>query len=350
MISGVLMKAIRKMRAGAGAEVVEVAVPKPRTHEVLVKVVATSICGTDVHIYNWDPWAAGRIKPPMIFGHEFAGEVVEVGPQVEHIAVGDRISAETHIPCRGCLQCRTGQMHLCRNVKILGVDRDGCFADYVVVPEICCIKNDATLPWAIASLQEPFGNATYAVSASQVAGKSVVIFGDGPIGIFASAVAHAYGATTLIVVGMQPYRLNIMRGFKPDHIIDVTKEDARARIMDITGGGGVDVVLEMSGSPKAIHDGLHVVRRGGTFTAFGIPARPVEIDFAEELIFKGINLIAISGRMMFGTWVEVANLLNSKRIDISPVITHEFPLEKIDAAMELLNAKDIKAGKIILKP
>ncbi len=199
-------------------------------------------------------------------------------------------------------------------------------------------------------MQEPLGNATYTVSASQVAGKSVAIFGDGPIGIFAAAVARAYGATTLIVVGMQPYRLNLLRGCKPDHIIDVTKEDARARIMDITGGGGVDVVLEMSGSPKAIHDGLYVVRRGGTFTAFGIPAKPVEIDFAEELIFKGVNLIAINGRIMFGTWVEVANLLNAKRIDIGPVITHEFPLEKIDTAMELLNAKEIKAGKIILKP
>lgn len=344
------MRAIQKVKPGAGAEIVDLPTPKPTSHQVLVNVVATSICGTDVHIYNWDQWAAGHIKPPMIFGHEFAGEVIEVGAQVEHIKVGDRISAETHIPCRGCHQCRSGQMHLCQNLQVLGVDRNGCFAEYIAVPEICAVKNDTKLSWEIASIQEPLGNATYAVSESEVHGKSVAIFGDGPIGIFAAAVARAYGATTLIVVGMQPYRLDLIKAFGPDHIIDVRNEDPRKRIADITNGAGVDVVLEMSGSPQAIHDCFSVVRRGGTFTAFGIPSKPVEIDVAEELIFKGVNVISIFGRKMFETWQEVANLLNSKRIDISSVITHEFSLEKIGDAMELLNAKEVKAGKIILKP
>lgn len=344
------MKAVQKLKPGKGAELVDVSVPKPTSHQVLVKVKAASICGTDIHIYNWDPWAAGRIKPPMIFGHEFAGEVVEIGSQVEHIAVGDRISAETHIPCGGCSQCRTGQMHLCQNVEILGVDRDGCFAEYIAVPDICCIKNEPAISWEIASLQEPLGNATYAVSESNVAGKSVAIFGDGPIGIFAAAVARTYGATTLIVAGMQPYRLNLMKSFDPDRIIDVRNEDPRAVIMEVTRGAGVDVVLEMSGSPRAIHDGFHVVRRGGIFTAFGIPSKPVEVDLAEEIIFKGVTILGINGRKMFGTWEEVANLLNSGRVDISSVMTHEFPLERIGDAMEILSADEIKAGKILLKP
>lgn len=344
------MKAIQKSSAGEGASIIDAPIPAPSSHQVLVRIKATSICGTDIHIYNWDPWSAKRIKPPMIFGHEFSGEVVEIGSQVEHIVVGDHVSAETHIPCGGCFQCRTGQMHICKNVEILGVDRDGCFAEYIAVPEICCIKNDKSLPWEVASMQEPFGNATYTVSESNVAGKSVAIFGDGPIGIFAVAIARAYGATNLIACGMQDFRLGLIRRYNPDCVIDVTKQDVRAEIMEITKGEGVDIVLEMSGAERAIHDGFAVLRRGGTFSAFGIPSKPVQIEVAEEMIFKGIKILAINGRKMFQTWYEVANLLGSGRVDIKPVITHEFPLTKIDDAMAILNAKEIKAGKIVLKP
>jgi len=345
-----VMKAISKSEAAPGATVIEAPVPKPKSHEVLVKVRATSICGTDIHIYKWDEWSSKRIKPPMIFGHEFAGEVVEVGAQVDNIKVGDHVSAETHIPCRACFQCRTGQMHICRNLKILGVDTDGCFAEYVVVPEICCIKNDPSLPWEIASVQEPFGNATYTVSESGVAGKSVAVLGNGPIGIFAVAIARVYGATNLISTGKYDLRLDLCRKYGADHVIDVNKQDAREAIMDITRGEGVDVVLEMSGAERAIHDGLAVVKRGGTFTAFGIPAKPIQLELAEEMVFKGIKVLAINGRKMFETWYEVGNLLNSGRVDVKPVITHEFPLEKIDEAMGMLAAKDKRCGKIVLKP
>lgn len=344
------MKAIQKSAAGPGARIIEAPIPVPTSHQVLVKVKATSICGTDIHIYNWDRWSEGRIKPPMIFGHEFSGEVVEIGAQVEHIQIGDHVSAETHIPCGGCFQCRTGKMHICRDLEILGVDRDGCFAEYIAVPEICCIKNDKSLPWEIASVQEPLGNATYCVSESEVAGKSVAIFGDGPIGVFATGITRAYGATNLIVLGMQEFRLDLMRKYGPDHVIDVTKVKPRDAIMDITHGEGVDVVIEMSGAESALHDGLAVVKRGGVFTAFGIPSKPVTLNLAEEVVFKGIKIIAINGRRMFGTWYELANLLNTGRLDIKHVITHTFPLEKIDDAMTLLNAKEIKAGKIVLKP
>lgn len=344
------MKAISKQKSAAGASLIEAPIPKPTSHQVLVKVRATSICGTDIHIYTWDEWSEKRIKPPMIFGHEFSGEVVEVGAQVEHIAVGDHVSAETHIPCGGCFQCRTGKMHVCKSVEILGVDRDGCFAEYIAVPEICCIKNDKSLPWNIASVQEPFGNAMYCVSESQVSGKSVAIFGDGPTGIFATAIARAFGATNLIVCGLQKFRLDLMRGFHPDHIVDVSKTDPRAAIRDITSGEGVDIVIEMSGAEKALHDGLAVVKRGGVFTAFGIPSKPVSLNWAEEVIFKGIKINAINGRKMFDTWYEVANILSSGRVDISSALTHEFPLEKFDEAFALVTSNDVKAGKIILKP
>lgn len=344
------MKAIQKTQPGPGVKLIDAPIPTPTSHQVLVKVKITSICGTDVHIYNWDKWAANRIRPPMIFGHEFSGEVVEIGSQVEHIAVGDHVSAETHIPCGGCFQCRTGQMHICKDVEILGVDRDGCFAEYVAIPEICCIKNDKSLPWDVASVQEPFGNAVFTVSESAVAGKSVAVFGDGPIGIFAVAIARAYGATKLIACGMQPFRLELIKKYQPDHVIDVTKADPREAIKEITKGEGVDVVLEMSGAERAMHDGFAALKRGGTFTAFGIPSGPVQIEIAEEMIFKGLKLLAINGRRMFETWYEVANLLGSGLVDVRPVITHEFPLAKIDDAMAMLNAKEIKAGKIVLKP
>jgi threonine 3-dehydrogenase len=344
------MKAIWKTAKGAGAEIREAKIPEITSHQVLVKIMATSICGTDLHIYNWDKWSAGRIKPPMIFGHEFSGEVIEIGSQVNHVKVGDHVSAETHIPCGGCFQCRTGQMHICRNLKILGVDCDGCFTQYIAVPEICCIINDKNMPWEIASVQEPIGNAMYCVSESNVAGKSVAIFGDGPTGVFATGIARAYGATKIIVCGMQRYRLDIISKYKPDLMIDVSKTDARTAIMEFTKGEGVDVILEMSGSEAAIHDGLRVVKKGGVFTAFGIPKEPVRIDMAEDVIFKGIRLIAINGRKMFGTWFEVAGLINSNRLDVSHVLTHEFPLEKFNDAMELLNAREVMAGKIILKP
>lgn len=344
------MKAIQKKSAGKGAAIIDAPIPVPTSHQALIKVRATSICGTDIHIYNWDPWAAGRIKPPMIFGHEFSGEVVDVGAQVEHIKVGDYVSAETHIPCGGCYQCRTGKQHICQNLEILGVDRDGCFAEYVAIPEICCIRNEKSLPWEVASVQEPLGNATYCVSEACVAGKSVAILGDGPVGVFATGIARAYGATNLIVTGMQEFRLDLMRKYSPDHVINITKQDARSTIMDVTHGEGVDVVLEMSGAEQALHAGFAVLKRGGTFVAFGIPSKPVQINVAEEIVFKGLKLLAINGRKMFDTWYEVANLLNSGRLGIGHVLTHTFPLENIDEAMALLNAKEVKAGKIVLKP
>lgn len=342
------MKAVRKLSPKRGAEIVDVPIPTITSHQVLAKVHATSICGTDYHIYDWDPWSQKRIKLPHVMGHEFCGEVVEVGPQVERIKVGDFISGETHIPCFTCYQCRTGQMHICNNVKILGVDCDGSFAEYVALPEVCCVISDPAIPKEIASIMEPLGNAVYTVSESRVAGKSVVIFGDGPIGIFAVPLARALGAVKIIVVGMTPYRLNLVRQFEPDLVIDATEGGVVEKIMEATRGSGVDVVLEMSGSPVAIKNGFQVVRKGGVFTFFGIPSKPVEINIAEDIIFKGIKMNAINGRKMFDTWEEMTNLLASGRLDVSRVVTHTFPLEKVNEAMELITPGQIQAGKIVL--
>ncbi|MBI4125915.1 MAG: L-threonine 3-dehydrogenase [Deltaproteobacteria bacterium] len=344
------MRAICKSTAAAGIELIDTCVPKPGERHVVVKVKATSICGTDLHIYQWDPWAANRIKPPLIFGHEFAGEIVEVGKNVRGVKVGDHISCETHIPCEKCYQCQHGQMHLCQHVKIVGIDRPGCFAEYVDIPDICCVVNNPALPWNIASIQEPFGNAVYCVSEGNVAGKTVAVFGDGPIGIFTVALARAYDAKKIIACGMQPYRLDLMRKYHPDVVVDVRSQDPRVMILEATCGMGVDVVFEISGSHRAIHDGLAVVRSGGTFIAFGVPSRPVEIDVAKELIFKGVTLKAIFGRRMFETWDELRRVIDSGKVNLAPIITHEFPLTDFEKAMQLLTSDDVCAGKIVLKP
>lgn len=343
------MKAIQKQKAERGGKLIDAPIPKAVNDMVLCKVLATSICGTDVHIYNWDQWAQKRIKPPMIFGHEFCGEVIEVGPNVKNIKVGDRVSAETHIPCHACKQCKTGKMHICKNLKILGVDTDGCFAEYVAVPEICCIKTNPKLPPEIMSVMEPFGNAVHTVSRSNVKGKDVAILGDGPIGLFAVIVAKAFGAKRIFAVGAQDYRLSLMKKLEPDYLFDARKQDVTKEIMEITNNDGVDVTLEMSGAVAAIHAGIKSTTPGGTLTLFGIPSKPVEIDFA-ELIFKEIQITSIVGRHMFDTWNLVNELMDLGKVDLTPLITHTFPLEKIDDAMELLRPDNIRAGKIVLRP
>lgn len=344
------MKAVAKLKEAPGLEIAEFPIPEVTSHRVLVKVKATSICGSDVHLYKWDDWAKSHLKPPKIVGHEGAGEVVEVGEQVEHIRVGDHVSFESHLPCLGCARCRTGEMHLCQKLKTIGFDVDGCFAEYIAMPEISCVKNNKSMPWEIASIQEPLGNAVYAVSESKVAGKQIAIFGDGPIGLFCVALARALGATKIFAVGVSPFRMKIMEKLKPDFLIDATKENPVDVIMDKTHGEGVDCVLEMSGAEKAIHNGFEVVRKGGLFTAFGIPGKPVTIDLAQEIILKGIKITAIYGRKMFDTWKEMGELLESRRLDITPVITHRLPMEKIGEAMNLLTSQPIEAGKIILHP
>jgi len=344
------MKAVAKVKSAPGFERIEAPVPKPSSQQVLVQIKACSICGSDVHLYQWDDWAKAVLTPPCIVGHEGAGVVVEIGAQVEHLKVGDRVALESHIPCQGCSLCRTGQMHLCKNLETIGFARDGCFAETIAMPEICCVKIADGTSWELGSIHEPLGNSVYAVSESDVAGKTVAVFGDGPTGLFAAAVARAQGAARIFAVGASPYRLEIMQKLKPDTLLDATKINVVDVILEQTKGEGVDVVLEMSGAEAAIHDGLHLVRNGGTFTAFGIPSKNIEIDFANEVILKGIKIIAIHGRKMFDTWKTMITLLESGRLDVMPVITHRLPLSDINQAMGLLTQKPAQAGKIVLYP
>lgn len=345
------MKAIMKREPKMGAELVTVDIPEPQDSEVLVKVIATSICGTDAHIYKWDKWSQSRIKTPMIFGHEFAGEVVKVGRNVKGIKVGDYISAESHIPCGHCKVCLNGQMHICTNLKILGVDTQGCFAEYAVIPEICAWKNNKDMPPHIAAIQEPLGNAVYATLSTDIAGRSVAIFGDGPAGLFSTGVANASGASRIFLLGTYDFNLNIGKKMGATRTINVLSSvDYVKEIIEATDGDGVDIVMEMSGSERAIQDGFRVLRKGGTFVAFGIPSDEVRINFADALIFKGANIIGINGREMFRTWVRMKELLDSKRLNPEPVITHQIPFDRFKEGFELmLDTKDHRAAKIVLK-
>ena len=343
------MKAIMKIEPGPGAEVKEVGIPEIKDNEVLVKVMATTICGTDVHIYMWDEWSSKRIKPPMIFGHEFSGEVVEVGKSVKSVKPGDFVSAETHIACGHCYMCRTGNAHLCINVKILGVDTDGAFAEYVAIPEANVWQNDRSIPPEIASMQEPFGNAVHATLIEDVAGKTVAIFGAGPIGIMSAEVARASGASKIFIVEPNEFRRNLASRFGKFYILNPQEVDPVEFIMDMTEGIGVDVFLEMSGAPKAIIQGIRSTRKGGRVSLLGIPKSNVEFEeFAEDIVFRGIRIYGINGRLMFDTWYRVRELLTSRRVDLAPLITHKFTFDDVDKAMDLLIKK--QAAKIVLYP
>jgi threonine 3-dehydrogenase len=342
------MLAAMKTKPSAGAELVEIDIPKPKPDEVLIKIKACSICGTDKHIFEWDNWAQSRIKPPMVFGHECCGEVIEVGGAVRNIKIGDFISAETHIPCLHCYQCRTGDMHLCRNLVILGVDTNGIFAEYAVIPEVCCWKNAPSLPIDIASVQEPFGNAVYTVMESNVGAKKIAVVGDGPIAAFACGVAKAVGAARIYNLGMMPFNLDICKIMGADISINVVNEKKYCeRIIDETNGG-VDVVLDMAGNKNAVNDGFTILRRMGTFTSFGIAPAPFEFDMAKNIVFKGATVIGINGRRMFETWYQLRNLLDNGKVDIRPVITHHFPFKDFMKAMETAISPEIPSAKVVL--
>ena len=279
--------------------------------DVLVKVKVASICGTDLHIYNWDRWAQNRIHPPLIPGHEFCGEVAAFGDEVTSVKEGDFVSAEMHVACGKCLQCRTGEAHICQNVKIIGVDADGAFAEYVVIPESNIWKLDPAIPQEYASILDPLGNAVHTVLAGEIAAKSVAITGCGPIGLFSIAVAQAVGATSVFAIEVNEHRRKIAREMKADYVLNPAKEDVSAIVMEKTGGLGVDVVLEMAGHPDSIRTAFDIVRRGGRISLLGLTSKPISLNFSEDIIFKGITVQGINGRRMYQTWYQMTALLKS---------------------------------------
>jgi threonine 3-dehydrogenase len=341
------MKALRKMQPGPGLEMREVPIPAIKANEVLIKVHKRAICGTDLHIYKWDEWSQNRLKPPLTTGHEFYGAIVETGTDVRHYKVGDLVTAEMHVVCSQCFQCRTGNAHLCENVVILGVDGDGCFADYIAVPESNLWRVPAGIDPELAAIYDPFGNAVHTVMAGPTVGKSFLILGGGPIGIAAIPVCKAAGASLVLVSEVMPFRQELARKMGADRVIDPTKETPAAVVKAMTAGQGVDVVLEMSGHPDAIAQGFRSIRKNGRYSLLGIPAKPLSLDLAKDIIFPGVTVQGINGRRMYETWYQMDALLISGKVDLKPLITHRFKMEEFQKAFEV--GLSGNAGKIILE-
>ena len=344
------MHALVKTAAGPGLTLTEWTDPTPGPHDAVVKVAATSLCGTDAHIYRWDDWAQQRIHPPRVIGHELCGHVVEVGREVSLVKVGDYVAAESHLTCGACFQCRTGLAHVCKNYKILGIDRDGSYAQYVALPEGVLWKTDPNIPPELACLQEPVGNAVDAALAEDLTGHTVLITGCGPTGLFAAAVARTAGAATIIASDVSDYRLGLAKQVGVDHVLNAKTESSErlaAALLDITAGEGVDAALEMSGNPEALHQAFRAVKNGGRVTLFGIPTGPVSFDLPNEMIFKGIRVYGITGRRLFSTWYRLAGLFKAG-LNIRPVITHSFPLKEFATGFELIQSG--QCGKVVLLP
>jgi len=342
------MKALRKMRPERGATVESVPVPTPGPIEVLVRVKAASICGTDLHIYGWDRWSASRIKPPMTFGHEFCGIIEAVGSEVTSVKPGDFVSAEMHVNCAHCRPCRMGQPHVCQNVKIIGIDTDGCFAEFVKIPIRNIWKVDPAIPEHYAAILDPLGNAVHTVLAGEISAQNVVVTGAGPIGLMSINVARACGAATIFATEVNAHRRELALKMGADVAIDPSKGDAVAQVLDATDGAGADVLLEMSGHPDAIHQGFQMLRAGGRASLLGIPKDPVTFDLVNDVIFKGATVQGIYGRKMFETWVQMTELLKHHRLNLEPLFKERVPLDNFEQAFSLLESG--LAGKILFYP
>jgi threonine 3-dehydrogenase len=341
------MRALRKTEAAAGFRLEEVPVPAIGPSDVLIRVRKAGICGTDVQIYQWNHWAQRRVKPPLTIGHEFMGEVAAVGSAVTMVRVGDRVSAEGHISCGICLLCRTGEAHICEHVKIIGVDTNGGFADYLAMPETNVWRLDPAIEDAWAAVFDPLGNAVHTVMAAGVSTKSVVITGVGSIGLMAIPVARAAGASRVYAVDINPAKRALAERVGADAVFDAKDQNLVQEIVALTGGDGVDVLLEMSGAASAIDAGLAMVRNGGRAALLGIPADEVNINLAERIIFKGLTVLGINGRKMFETWYQTEALIKGGRVDLRPIITHALPFERFEEAFELMRSGE--AAKIILE-
>ena len=339
------MRALVKESAGPGFRLKDVPEPQIRDDEVLIRVRRAGVCGTDVHIYEWDDWAKGRCKPPFVVGHEFAGDVVQVGALVTTVREGDRVTAEGHIVDGMCLLCRTGNAHVCPHTRIIGVDRDGCFADYIAMPATNIWHLDDNISYDVGGIHDPMGNAFHTALSAEIPGATVLITGCGPIGIFAVGICKAAGASRIIASDVNPTRLALAKRMGAHDVVHPS--EAEERVKSATGGYGVDVVLEMSGVHSAIHQAFSLVRVGGHVQMLGIPAKPMEVNFASEVIFKGITIYGVVGRRMYETWHQMTRFLRSGEFDPTPVITHRFPLDEFDAAIAAI--KGGEAGKVIFE-
>ncbi|MHA1166615.1 MAG: L-threonine 3-dehydrogenase [Candidatus Hodarchaeales archaeon] len=355
------MQAIMKTKREVGFEIKEV--PEPvikRPDEVKIKVDAASICGTDVHMYEFDTWAQNRLKPPFIAGHEVGGTVIEIGSDVKNLKIGDKVSMECHLACGTCYQCRTDRMHICRYTKVFGVDMDGIFANYAVIPELNAWKNSPDLDHRLASLQDPLGNAVHTVlpkdNIEDIAGRTVCVIGCGPIGLMSIAVAKALGAAQVFATagGNNMLRLNMAKDMGADLVLSAKEEGDKIPqiIRDATDGDGVDVIFEMSGHPSGMQNALDMITMGGRISMLGFFSRPFDNNpqLLNQMVTKAVTIYGIAGRRMFQTWVQMRGLLKRKSFQekIAKIITHKITMENFQHGMDELLAK--KAIKVVMEP
>ena len=343
------MHAIVKAGEGPGVEWRRVPVPDPGPDEVLVRVTASAVCGTDLHIAQWNAWARNAgIRLPLVMGHEFCGEVVGTGSRVRALKPGDYIAGETHLPCGACYQCRNGLQHICGNLKLFGIHRDGCFAEYATIPELCAYRVPATIPPRIAAMLEPLGTSLRAVLEMDVSGGTVAVIGCGPIGLFAIASAKAMGASRIIGLDVREERLGLAKRVGCDLALNPRHDNVADRILAATDGVGADAIVEASGSEAALEGAFRFLRKGGRCALIGLPSGPVRLNLGPDVIFKEATIIGIHGREMFRTWTRMQQLLASGLLNVDPVVTHEMPLERYGEALALLEAGE--GGKVILVP
>ena len=342
------MPAIRKLHSKPGLWwQEETPLPKIGQRDVLVAVTHAGICGTDRHIYEWDAWSRSRVKIGITTGHEFVGRVAAIGPAVTRVAVGQRVSAEGHIGCGVCQPCRTGNGHICEKVDILGIDTNGCFASYIAVPEDNIWPVHPDIPDHLAAIFDPLGNAMHTVMAAGVSGRSVLITGVGIIGLMAVSIAHAAGAGKILVTDRDRRRLELAKQLGADVAFDASDDAWPAQAREETHSQGPEVLLEMSGHPKAIRQGFAALRNGGTAALLGLPAEPVALDLPNDIIFKGATVLGINGRKMFETWYQVESFLLSGRLNIDPIVTHRLPMADFERGFELMRSGE--GIKIVLE-
>lgn len=338
------MRALVKAKPERGIWLETIKKPTIGHNDVLIKVHRTAICGTDIHIYQWDAWAQKTIPVPMAVGHEFSGEIVEIGIEVKGYEIGDRVSAEGHVTCGFCRNCRAGRRHLCRSAVGIGVNRQGAFADYIAVPAFNIFKLPDVISNEMAAILDPFGNATHTALSFDLVGEDVLITGAGPIGIMAVAIARYAGARHIVITDVNDYRLELARKMGASIALNATEGTIDQVMQDLGMEEGFDVGMEMSGNPAAFRDLLRTMHHGGNVALLGIPPGDMAIDW-NEVIFKGLVIKGIYGREMFETWYKMSSMLQSG-LSIDPIITHQFPIDDYQEAFDLMESG--QSGKIIL--
>ena len=338
------MKALSKLKPEVGIWMVDAPKPEMGYNDLLIKIKKTAICGTDIHIYNWDDWSQATIPVPMVVGHEYLGEVVGVGEGVKGFEIGDRVSGEGHLVCGHCRNCRGGRTHLCRNTSGVGVNREGSFAEYLVIPAFNAFKIPDDVSDELASIFDPFGNAVHTALSFNLVGEDVLITGAGPIGIMAAAVCKHVGARHVVITDVNEYRLDLARKMGATRAVNVARENLSEVMQELGMTEGFDIGLEMSGVPSAFSAMLDSMNHGGKVAMLGIPPEDMGIDWS-KVIFKGLTIKGIYGREMFETWYKMASLIQSG-LDISPVITHSYSIDDFQQGFDVMRSG--QSGKVIL--